>query len=390
MKDKKSRKSKKQIEKCRYYTNKGTRCKNRAIDESGFCIQHKIKTSSPGTKFVIGLLISFILLIFGIVITPQIERWVRPTKTLNEIIKTEGDNAIKIKDRKLASIYAHKLHDFGVQAIHTGDYDAYHQAIWQMLRLLEFCLTSNWRNDPTTPLVRNEVSSQLILLIAEKPLPLMERVMISKKLEDFPLLGTEASLANYNHGIFFSDLLFTEALDVFRRTIDTLWMRKNYHLAGMIAECMQNAIFAEAHRKLDQGYRICPIPDDIPQITIGVERVADVGQPRELDSYYKACYIMSKLQEPLFKSFIDNAKYHRLRRMRVIRDEKVHSMSVAEVVDSMKYYHPRAIFVPDSISDQESLLLDSLVAACNKQAQEAAECVKQLVKRERYQLWKKD
>ncbi|MGB2696271.1 MAG: hypothetical protein WBD28_00255, partial [Candidatus Zixiibacteriota bacterium] len=114
-----------------------------------------------------------------------------PEKTAIEIIKAQGDKAIKIKDRTKATIHAHTLHDLGVQGLREGDYTAYNQAVWQMLRLHELCVTADWIDDYTTQEVRTEVRKQLVSLIVVNPLPWSQKNDLSRKLAHVALVGTE-------------------------------------------------------------------------------------------------------------------------------------------------------------------------------------------------------
>lgn len=375
--------TKKQKERCRWTTKKETQCKNPAVGNTRLCYRHNITV-----RFKTHLIIGIIILLVGAVISffvPHIRRIITPERTLFEKIKIEGNNAIKIKDRTQAAIYGHELHDLGVEALGNGDYGAYHQAIWQMLRLHEFCLRPNWPNDPTTSLVRNEVSEQIVLLITAKRLELMHWIQISGTLGNVALAGTEASINNYNEGKFFSDLLFTATLEIMKRAIDTLWAKKNYEFARFISGSMTNVIFAEGHRRLDQGYRICPGAGDRPQVTLSGERIADVGQPRDLDSFYKACHIISRLPGPLFRAFIDKAKYDNLRIcFGKVKEEKEDTIFISQEVRKRRYYHPRGCVSGKMESFTQQFYLDSLVSICNQRGQEAADCVKQLVKRERH------
>lgn len=377
--------NKKQKEKCRYITNKGVRCENWQIGSSGLCWRHNLKV-----RFRTQLIIGVIFLALTIVITlflPDIKKAIIPEKTLIEKIKIEGNHSVKISNKKEASIYSHVLDSLGMVALQRGDFDAYQEAIWQMLRLYEFCLTSDWPNDPTTALVRNEVSDQLLSLITAKDLNCMQYLTqclgVSEKLGDFALVGTKEDVFSYNKGEFFSDTLFTEGLEIMRRAIDMLYEKENYEYAKLIFGFMQEVLLAEGHRRLDQGYRICPKIDDKLQFTPTRERIADVGQPPELNSFYKACYILSQVPEPMVKPFVENAKYFKLRikLVEASEGEEEETAPMDELVNRWRYYHypqvPLLVCVKES--GKKEVILDSLLLACNEKGEKAVECVKQLV-----------
>lgn len=376
----------KEQKKCRWTTKKGTQCKNRAVGDTALCYRHNI-TIRFRTQFIIGII--FLLLSAAVaLIIPDIKRIIIPEKTLIEKIKIEGDKALKNKDRQQTSIFSHQLYDLGIKALQTGDYDSYNEAIWQLLRIHEFSLTSDWPNDLTTSLLLKEVSNQLISLITAKRLEFMRGVQIDLKLGEVTLVGTKRPITDYNKGKFFSDAIFTGTLELMKNIIDTLWTRKDFEFARLTSETMMEVLVAEAQRRMDAGYRICPRTEDKPQITFMGERIADVGQPAELDYFYKACYIMSRLPEPLFTAILDSKDYYKLSlgAAAVGRREK-DTVSVIEVINGWRYYHPYGI--SGRINPEERPLLDSLLAESDQKGQEAAECVRQLLIRERYpKRWK--
>jgi hypothetical protein len=130
-------------------------------------------------------------------------------------------------------------------------------------------------------------------------------------------------------------------------------------------------------------HRIYPKPDDMLQVTFTGERIADVGQPRELDSFYKACHDISRLPGQLFKKLINlREDYCNLSiNTAVTTQKKADIISVSEVVNKWKYYHPYPIV--GTICSEKKPLLDSLISSSHQKSREATECVKQLLMRER-------
>ncbi len=383
---------------CKYTTKKGEQCKRSTSRSSDFCWLHSAIVSYRSQSIFLQIIFPVSLFLLGVIATVFVGYFFAPIeikdyvwrRELRERIIIEGDHSVKVRDEKKASVYSHKLHDLGVNALQKGDFDAYQEAIWQLLRLYESCITVDWPNDPTTALVRNEVSDQTISLITANPLDwdhqFNQCLLVCRKLGDFSLAGTKAKVSDYNEGKFFSDILFTEGLDIMRRVIDSLYVKRDYDYAGLIFGTMEDVILAEGHRRLDQGYRICPKLGDNLVFTISGERMADEGRPPELGNLYKACHIISQTPQQLFKSFTEKAQYPKLhiRVAEVEKGQKEEVSTISEVVARFRYYHPALIFGYVSGVGEKQKVLDSLLFISNKKGQEAAECVKKLVWRERY------
>jgi hypothetical protein len=235
---------KKQKEKCRWTTKEGAQCKNTAIGNTGLCYRHNIsiRLRTKLIFLILSVLAGLMIAFFG----QDIKRIIIPEKPLLEKIKIEGNNVLKNKARQQTSIYSHKLHDLGIQALGNGDYDSYHEAIWQLLRLHEFCLTSDSSSYPTASLEWKEVSGQLISLITTKPLEFNHCLQITLKLGEVALAGTKKSIIDYNKGKFFSDVLFTGTLELMRGIIDSLWIKKDSISSDLLSETMMEILVAEA------------------------------------------------------------------------------------------------------------------------------------------------
>lgn len=375
-------------ETCRWITKKGVRCKNRAVGNTGFCVLHSVTI-----RFKTQIIIATVSILVGAIVTlfgPNLIRIIIPEKTLLEMVKTEGERAIRIEDKTQVPVHAHNLCDLGLLSLKNRDFVAYKEAIWQLLRVHTLSWINQWPPRPEEEIARNEVNDQLIKLITTERLSYLgQRVEISRMLGDVAVAGTEGDIKEYNLGNFFSDNLFTETLEDMRRIIDKLWMKGDTEFAHFVFEVMRDVILAEANRRLDQGYRIWPLETDKPYLTSSGQRIADVGQPRDLDSYYRACRILSRVPEPLLKEFLTSDYYYHLSYMLNV-DESIDGEQKCTPEDVRKWrYYGGGIFLLAVSSSAESLVIDSLISSCNHQRQVAADCVKQLVKRERYpSAWK--
>jgi hypothetical protein len=380
-----TQKNKKQ---CRWTTNRGERCKHTAVGRTELCFKHNL-TIRFRTYLIIGIITILVSAVIAFFL-PEIRNSIFREKTLLQRVKIEGERATSIGDKTQVPAHAHNLRELGLLALRNRDFAAYKQAIWQMLRVHTLSWTSQWPPGPEGRLARHEVYDQLVkLLTTERLRYLTHRLEISGMLGNVAVAGTEGNVKEYNLGNFFSDNLFTETLEVMRRAIDTLWWKGDTQFAHFVFEVMRDVILAEAHRRLDQGYRICPIATDRPQLTASAQRIADVGQPRALDSYYRACRTMSKVPEPLLTEFLTSDYYYRLSYVLGV-DETVEEQKCSpEDVRKWRYYSGRGTFLLTVSSSAESLVIDSLVSSCNRRRQAAADCVRQLVRRERYPaMWK--
>jgi len=359
---------KRQIEKCRWTTRKGTQCSFKAVRKTGLCIKHNL-TVRFKTQLIIGVLMLFASAAIGLFL-PDVKKKITPEKTLIERVKTEGERAIEIQNNTQIPIHAHNLCELGLLALGNRDYAAYIQAVWQMLRI--------------HALSPGGVHDELIELITTERLKYLEhRSRISKMLGDVAVAGTEHDVKEYNLGDFFSGNLFTETIEIMRRTIDTLWLKGDIEFAHSIFDVMRDVILAEAHRRLDQGYRICPLATDRLYLAMDGQRIADVGQPRDLDSYYRACRIISRVPDPLLKEFLTGNYYYHLSYMLSV-DENLDPEHKCTPEDVRKWkYSGRGIYILLVSSPAESVVIESLVSSCNQERKKAADCVRQMVRRER-------
>ena len=296
---------------CRWTTNRGERCKHTPIGRTQLCFKHNLTV-----RFRTQLIVGIITILVGAAIAfflPEIRNTIFPEKTLLERVRIEGERATSIDDKTQVPAHAHNLCQLGLFALRNRDFAAYKQAIWQMLRVHTLSWTSQWLPGPGGRLARDEVYDQLVKLITTERLRyLTHRLDISGMLGDVAVAGTGGNIKEYNLGNFFSENLFTETLELMRRVIDILWRKGDTQFARFVFEVMRDVILAEAHRRMDQGYRICPLATDRPQLTASAQRIADVGQPRALDSYYRACRTISKVLEPLLTEFLTSDYYYRL------------------------------------------------------------------------------
>lgn len=379
--------TKRQKERCRWTTKRGAQCRNRAVGKTGLCYRHNVTVRLRTHLIIVALTIlaSAAIALF----LPEIRNIIVPEKTLLERVKAEGDRASKIHDRTQMPVHAHNLYDLGLAALTNRDFAAYLQAIRQLLRVHELSWTSDWPPGPTGRLSRDEVCDHLVALITAEPLKMDHYIQVSGMLGDAAVAGTEHSVIEYNLGDFFSDNLFVESVDIMRRTIDTLWRKDNRQFAHFVFEVMRDVILAEAHRRSDQGYRICPAATDTPQILLTGQRIADLGQPRDLDGYYRACHIMSKAPQPLLQEFLASDYYYRLVFLVSVSEDIEELRCTPEDVSNCRYFNGRATILCAVRSSAQRQLVDSLVSVCNQLRQEAASCVRQLVRRERYPAtWK--
>jgi hypothetical protein len=318
------------------------------------------------------------------IFVPEIRNRIVPERTLLEKVKLEGNSACEIQDKTQMPIHAHNLYELGLQGLTNRDFPAYLQAIWQLLRIHEVSWTSDWPSGPIGRLSREEIRDNLIRLITVEPLKMDYCLQISGMLGNAAVAGTEHSLIAYNRGEFFSDNLFVESLDIMRRTMDTLWSNDNQQFARFIFEVMRDVLLAEAHRKMDQGYRICPTAEDKPRMTISAQRIADLGQPDVLNSYYRGCHIMSRSPEPLVQEFLASDYYYRLVFLVNVGEDIEELNCTSEDVSNLRYYHGRGMILCAVPSPAEKQVVDGLVSECNQRSQQTAACVKRLVRRERY------
>jgi len=375
--------TKRHQERCRWTTKKGAQCRNRAVGKTGLCYRHNV-TVRFRTHLIIGaltILASATIALF----LPEIRNTIVPERTLLETVKAEGERAIRIEDRTQMPIHAHNLCELGLGALANRDFAAYLQAIWQMLRVHEMSWTSDWPPGPTGRLARNEVCDHLVRLITAERLKMDHCIQVSGMLGNAAVAGTEHSVIEYNLGNFFSDNLFVESVHIMRRAIDTLWRKDDRQFAHFVFEVMRDVVLAEAHRRLDQGYRICPAATETPQMLLTGQRIADLGQPRDLDSYYRACHIMSKAPQPLLEDFLASEYlYYRLVFLVSVRGDIDELRCTPEDVSNCRYFNGRATILCAVRSSAQRQVVDSLFSVCNQRRQEAAVCVKQLVRRERY------
>ena len=374
--------TKNQEEQCRWTTKRGAQCRNTAVGKTGLCYRHNV-TVRFRTQLIIGALTIFAGAAIAILV-PEIRNIFVPERTLLERVKLEGNSASRIHDKTQMPIHAHNLYELGLQGITDRDFAAYLQAIWQLLRIHEFSWTSNWPPGPTGRLSREEVRDNLIRLITVEPLKMDHCLQVSGMLGDAAVAGTEHSVIDYNLDHFFSDNLFVESVDVMREAIDTLWSKGNREFARFVFEVMRDVILAEAHRRLDQGYRICPAATDTPQILLTGQRIADRGQPRDLDGYYRACRILSRAPQSLLEEFLASDYYYRLVVLVNVAEDIEELRCTPDDVSNWRHFNGRGMILCAVRSSAQKQVVDSLVSDCNRRRQETAACVKQLVRRERY------
>jgi len=371
-----------QKERCRWTTKKGIQCKNKAVGKTGLCYRHNL-TVRFKTQLIIGALMLFASAAIGLFL-PDVKKKIIPEKTLLERVKAEGERVTSDDDKTQVPVHVHNLCELGLLALRNRDFTAYIQAIWQMLKVHTLSWTLKWPPGSEGRPSPGEVHNHLIKLITTERLNLEQRNRISRMLGDVAVAGTEGNVKEYNLGNFFSDDLFIETIEVMRRIIDTLWLKGDTQFAHSIFDVMTNVILAEAHRRLDQGYRICPLATDRPQLAMDGRRIADVGQPRDLDSYYRACRIISMVPEPLLSEFLTRDYYYGiLYGLRVDENIDEEQKCTPEDVRKWRYYGTGIFSLPVS-SSAESLIIDSLVSSCNHKRKATADCVRQMVRRERY------
>lgn len=350
------------------------------------------KSWSLPTKYTIigtcvGVLSLTLYLVFP-VISSRLKPNAPPPSILSKI-QSIGRSAVPVRRTAQMKKVACQLFELGSQAFKASDYNAYQQAIKQILCLCESSWNKGWGKNPRTRLPEDVPPNYVVLLVAMNDKDFDTQIHTAHMISEFALAGCNKTYIDYNKGLFFSDILFTETLRTMLRIAIELENRGNRQFARILVKEMADVVFAEGHRRLDQGYRLHIEPADTPQITITGEIVADKGQPEELDSYYNACNTVARLPSGLFKCFMKQKKAKLFIGISEPANGKAEDVSPIDLIKRFRYYCYAIIGGDIKDAETKRTELNQLLKENHKQGQRAVQFVKELVRRDRLRMEKR-